>query len=228
MVDFLTPHAEDGPFRKLNSKTASDHLARLENNKRLVHYQMVKAREYQKQQFDRHHREHSAMLKPGPYAYLSSEGVLMPRDRNRKAKKLRARSYGPFEILQQLGPTSYRLSLPEQSKIHDVFHAALLKPAASFDPRTHGSLVEQFPEREEDQEYEVERILASRENADGETFYLVKWLGYLYEESTWEPKAHLANSTRKNREFELRSSQARYVSHEDMLADEIYTQSQGH
>lgn len=36
--------------------------------------------------------------------------------------------------------------------------------------------MEQFPEREEDQEYEVERILASRENADGETFYLVKWM----------------------------------------------------
>ena len=90
---------------------------------------MVKAREYQKQQFDKHHREHSAMLKRGSYAYLSSDGILMPWDRNRKTKKLRARFYGPFEILQQLGPVSYRLSLPEQSKIHDVSHAALLKPA---------------------------------------------------------------------------------------------------
>eukprot|EP01050_Picozoa_sp_SAG11_P022016 SAG11_NODE_4048_length_2087_cov_1.479376_2_plen_67_part_00 len=59
--------AEDGQFSKLSSETATDHLARLENNKRMVHHKMVKAREYQKQQFE-----------PGSYAYLSSEGILMP------------------------------------------------------------------------------------------------------------------------------------------------------
>eukprot|EP01050_Picozoa_sp_SAG11_P045819 SAG11_NODE_23067_length_395_cov_3.104730_1_plen_76_part_01 len=33
--------------------------------------------------FDRHHREQSALLKPGSYAYLSSEGLTMPWDKER-------------------------------------------------------------------------------------------------------------------------------------------------
>eukprot|EP01050_Picozoa_sp_SAG11_P018207 SAG11_NODE_2714_length_3052_cov_1.918727_3_plen_70_part_00 len=36
-------------------------------------------------------------------------------------------------------------------------------------------MVEEFPD--EDQEYEVERILASRAGTDDGTFYLVKWTG---------------------------------------------------
>ena len=78
----------------------------------------------------------------------------------------------------------------------------------------------------DNQEYQVERILAKRENEDGDTFYLVKWTGYLYEDSTWEPETHLANSTRLMREFEHRSAHARYPTHEDLLADELHTQTQ--
>ena len=149
----------------------------------------------------------------------------MPWDKERRTKKLRARFYGPFEILDQLGPVSYKLKIPQESKIHDVFHSALLKPAVNFDHSTHGHLVDEFPRPNEDQEFEVERILAARASADDGTFYLVKWSGYIYEDSTWEPAAHLANSTSKIREFEQRSQQARYPTHEDLLADDIYTQS---
>eukprot|EP01050_Picozoa_sp_SAG11_P016400 SAG11_NODE_2235_length_3653_cov_20.005346_2_plen_101_part_00 len=51
--------------------------------------------------------------------------------------------------------------------------------------------VEQFPEEEgEEIEYEVEAITARRVK-HGETQYLVKWKGYMYEDSTWEPEAEL-------------------------------------
>ena len=103
----------------------------------------------------------------------------MPWDEERKTQKLRARFYGPFEILEQLGPVSYRLKIPKESKIHDVFHVALLKPAKDFDHLRFGHLVDEFPRPDENQEYEVERILAKREDGDGRTFYLVKWSGYL-------------------------------------------------
>ena len=35
---------------------------------------------------------------------------------------------GPFEISKVLGPVTYRLNLPTSWRIHNVFHAILLKP----------------------------------------------------------------------------------------------------
>eukprot|EP01050_Picozoa_sp_SAG11_P035724 SAG11_NODE_13238_length_663_cov_9.620567_1_plen_107_part_00 len=95
----------------------------------------------------------------------------------------------------------------------------LLKSATDFD---QGGLSENELPRPNDQtEYEVEQILATRRNGDrDETFYLVKWTGYSFEDSTWEPEAHLANCTEALKEFERRSTHARYPTHEDMMADQ--------
>jgi RNase H-like domain found in reverse transcriptase/Integrase zinc binding domain len=43
-------------------------------------------------------------------------------------KKMAPKREGPFEIEEVLGPVTYRLKLPTTWKIHNVFHAILLKP----------------------------------------------------------------------------------------------------
>ena len=41
-------------------------------------------------------------------------------------KKLVARFFRPFEVLNRIGPIAYELSLPPIVKIHNIFHVSLL------------------------------------------------------------------------------------------------------
>jgi hypothetical protein len=41
--------------------------------------------------------------------------------------KLVARFYGPFDILDRIGPVSYMLAFPTSMNVHNVFHVSLLK-----------------------------------------------------------------------------------------------------
>ena len=44
-----------------------------------------------------------------------------------RCRNLAPRFCGPFEILAKKGPMAYELALPAHVKVHNVFHASLLK-----------------------------------------------------------------------------------------------------
>ena len=77
-------------------------------------------------------------------------------------KKMKPKREGPFPITEVLGPVTYRLQLPATWQIHDVFHAALLRPYKEND--VYGKNFTEPPaELEEGEEvYEVETILNHR------------------------------------------------------------------
>src|SRR6266850_2141697 len=104
--------------------------------------------------------------------------------------KLRPKRYGPFRIIEAIGPTTYRLALPKQWKIHNAFHGSLLLPY--HETKEHGrNFPEPAPELIEGQpEWEVEEILNSRQYRR-KLQYLIKWKGYSDAHNSWEPKENV-------------------------------------
>ena len=101
--------------------------------------------------------------------------------------KLGKRFYGPFEVIEHIGPVAYKLLLPESSRIHLVFHISLLKlhrgplpvtpatlPAASTDNHP-------LPTPLHVLDWKLDHSVSPPV-----TQVLVQWEGLAPEESTWE------------------------------------------
>ena len=102
------------------------------------------------------------------------------------ASKLAAKRYGPFPVAQVLSPVTYRLTLPEQWKVHPVFHVDLLTPYK--ETTFHGMNYTRPPPDliNDEEEYEVEQILDSRVRGRNRKIqYLVKWVGYPDSDNQW-------------------------------------------
>src|SRR6266702_939097 len=85
-----------------------------------------------------------------------------------------------------MSPVNYRLKLPTQWSIHDVFHIDLLTPYRETD--IHGSNYSRPPPDliDNEEEYEVEKILDTRQCGRGhKRQYLVKWKGYPDSDNEW-------------------------------------------
>ena len=79
-----------------------------------------------------------------------------------------------------MSPVNYRLQLPTQWSIHDVFHTDLLIPYREMP--THGANYQCPPPDLIDgvEEFKVEKVLDLRRHRRGcKLQYLIKWKGYV-------------------------------------------------
>lgn len=96
--------------------------------------------------------------------------------------------------MQRIGPVTYKLDLPESSRIHPVFHCSLLKP---YTPSTTPPEVPlSLPASSEEHQPLISPLAIldtkwTQSEKDSELLVLVQWAGLLPEDTSWEPWAQL-------------------------------------
>jgi len=146
--------------------------------------------------FANERRRLTSKLVVGGKCYLKLTGIELDIFKARPCKKLNFIWYGPLDILKKISPVSYKLLLPHNCHIHDVFHVDRLKPAAEM-PRGVGRSRSRTLPATADKVYTVDRILADRRRY-GKVQYLIKWKGYSeLHDSTWEPKENLESGAKQ-------------------------------
>ncbi|KAA0046200.1 hypothetical protein E6C27_scaffold376G00730 [Cucumis melo var. makuwa] len=113
------------------------------------------------------------------------KGVL----RFEKKGKLSPRFVGLFEILERIGPVTYRLALPPSlSTVHDVFHVSMLRKYV-VDPTHVGDfeplqISENLSYKEQPVEFLAREVKMLRNR--GIALVKVLWRNHKVEEATWE------------------------------------------
>ena len=142
------------------------------------------AQNQQKMYADKHRIERS--FEVGDLVYLRLQPYRQPSLKKKGAEKLKPRFYGPYKIIRKVGEVAYELELPQESKIHNVFHVSSLKktlgqhiaPSTELPPLDDGLLI-LIPER----------IIQTRERKLRNRVireYLVQWKELPPEDATWE------------------------------------------
>ncbi|XP_036065872.1 uncharacterized protein LOC118598010 [Oryzias melastigma] len=129
---------------------------RLEKMSELAQAHMVEAQKQQKVWYDRSARQRS--FSPGQKVL-----VLLPSSDS----KLLAKWQGPFEVLQRIGQTTYRVSTPGQSRSTRLLHVNLLKEWVERAERERQVLlIRSIPEDDEVDEQYLPSALSPNQDLD--------------------------------------------------------------
>lgn len=155
---------------------------------RELHRNLKNSQERMKARADLRRRE--VAFEVGDMVFLKLQPYRQSTVAFRSSLKLAPRFFGPYRVLERIGPVAYRLQLPPGSQIHDVFHVSLLK-------KKLGPIVaisQDIPSVSVDSNIlpQPEAILQSRIVQKGKyrpkTEILVQWKGAPDEDATWENK----------------------------------------
>jgi hypothetical protein len=106
---------------------------------------------------------------------------------NRPYPKLAYKYFGPYTVLEKIGQVAYRLALPAESKIHNVFHVSQIKEYHA----NHTPVYKELPEPPEldtidtTPEKVLDRRLVKKGNA-ALPQVLIKWKNLPDDAATWE------------------------------------------
>ncbi|KAJ1044166.1 hypothetical protein NDA10_000377 [Ustilago hordei] len=147
----------------------------LMDGKERCKYLQEQIREAQRRTVDQYNRKHKDIeFKVGDMVYINRRNWKT----RRPTPKLDTRFAGPYPVQERVGRRAYRITLPANLRVHDVFHVSMLEPAktSSLPHRTDQPIIPSLPD--EDLDFEVEALIDKR-SFNGTTEYKVLWRGVL-------------------------------------------------
>jgi hypothetical protein len=213
----LDLYLESAKSKITGNPAAGNFVEKWRNDLIDARYHMVQAQFNQAKYYNKLHTmvEHAV----GDRVLVSSKSITAPTDRDTKWK-LRDQWYGPLTITERLQPsgegpvTSYRLRLPHQWKVHDVFSVDKLKSYVENDDTLWKDRKSAHAPQTQSvagfNEYVVERVLGHRDirvKKGALTVkvrqWLVRWKGFDATEDQWLREEKINTSGMKNQQWEL-------------------------
>ena len=146
------------------SKDRDELLQELRNN-------LLKAQDQMKRYANNHRRE--LIFQEGDWVFLKLQPYRMKSLARKPNEKLSPRFYGPYKVIQRIGEVAYKLELPEDSKIHPVFHISLLKKVVK--PTSSPQPLPTTLNKNWELQVQPEKIMQSRISENGRKEVLIKW-----------------------------------------------------
>ncbi|UTT92403.1 hypothetical protein NDA17_005982 [Ustilago hordei] len=159
----------------------------LMDGKERCKYLQEQIREAQRRSVNQYNRKHKDIeFKVGDMVYINRRNWKT----RRPTPKLDTRFAGPYPVQERVGRRAYRITLPTNLRVHDVFHVSMLEPAriSSLPQRAEQPTIPSLPD--EDLDFEVEALI-DKHSHNGITEYKVLWRGYSEEAASWEPVENL-------------------------------------
>jgi RNase H-like domain found in reverse transcriptase/Reverse transcriptase (RNA-dependent DNA polymerase)/Integrase zinc binding domain len=154
------------------------------------------------ERFANEHRRPAPAYRVGDMVWLSAKNLRTQRP----SVKLDHKNEGPYKVLEKVGATSYRLDIPEETRIHPVFHSNLLRLdredplPGQIQPPPGPVIIDEDEGDEEEAEWEVKRLIDSRIHKTKGLQYRADWVGWPPDKK-WYPAKNFENAPEVRNEF---------------------------
>ena len=176
-------------MRSSKLDAVEDMLTNRDETFRVIRKKLLKAQATMKKVADTKRRDEEyqprdwVLVKLRPRQQFSAKESLEIRG------KLTKRFFGPFKVVERIGPVAYHLQLPEKARIHPVFHCSLRKRFQGNPDSPNLSEVVQLPSQFIQNQPLISplAILSYRKaSSTGSWEVLVQWEGLSPDETSWE------------------------------------------
>ena len=151
---------------------------------KMLKFYLQRAQNRMKQQADKHRSDRQFSV--GDLVYVKLQPYRQTTIATRKCLKLSAKFFGPYKVLEKVGPVAYKLELPAGAKVHPVFHVSQLKKHVGVEgSQSHLPLLDDTGSIIKEPISIIDRRLVKR-HGKAVTEVLVQWRNTFPEDSTWE------------------------------------------